>query len=136
MAFADAIAALPHHAAQPQATGFLPPLLRAQGHLMLVLVQVADEEATPNEDELLTELKDAKEHWDAANSGDALSDATAAAITGYSAALASAIEEFPGWESKDRIKNVRDLASRAASLAVVLDRELVGLTTSDAGYNL
>lgn len=136
MTFAEDLAALPIHATQPQAAGFLPPLLRAQGHLMLVLVQVADENATPDEDELLTELKDARDHWAAINAGDALSATATTALQNYADCLNDAIDEFQDWETKDRIKNVRDLASRAASLAVVLDRELVGLTDSDGGYNL
>ena len=136
MTFATDLAALPTHAAQAEARGFLPPIIRAQGHLMAVLLQVADDTATPNDEELLTELKDAKGHWDAINPADALSATTDKTIKTYGAAIGSAITEWPKWDQKARVKNLRDLASRAASLTVVLDRELVGLTNSDAGHNL
>lgn len=138
MTFIEDLGRLPIAANTPEATGFLPPILRASGHLLFVLGQAADEEIelTPeNEAELLSELQHAKGHWDAINANDALSAAAVAHLGNFGTAIDSAIAEFGTWDRPTKLRNTRDLANRIVSYAATLDRELVGITNSSAGTN-
>lgn len=138
MAFVDDIAAIPYNPRGTDAAGFLAPMFRTIGHLLMVLNITADEELRDQTDEgiLLTELRDAAAHWNAINGGQALSTATGTTVGAFGLALDSAIAEFADWDENTRIRNIRDLANRTASLAAILDRELVGLPDSDPGYTL
>jgi hypothetical protein len=138
MTFAEDLARLPVAANTPEASGFLPPIFRASGHLLFVLGQAADEEielTEENEAELISELRHAKGHWDAINANDALSAAAVAHLGNFGAALDSAIAEFTRWDRPTKLRNTRDLANRIVSYAATLDRELVGLPASSAGTN-
>jgi hypothetical protein len=138
MSFADDIARIPYNPRGTDAAGFLAPMFRTVGHLLMALNATADETLREhtNDEEILTELRDARTHWDAVNWNEALSTATATTVTAFGGALGSAAEEFPNWDEQTRIRNIRDLANRSAAIASVLDRELVGLRDSDPGYAL
>lgn len=136
MAFTDDLAALPIQSNTQDAKGFLPPILRAAGHLLFVLGNAADEtiELTEeNETELLDELVHAKGHWDAITRNDAISTEATARLDAFGTAFTSAITEFGGWDRQAKLRNTRDLANRIVSFAAAMDRELVGLTDSSAG---
>lgn len=138
MSFADDIARIPYTPRGTDAAGFLAPIFRAMGHLLMVLNITADEELREQTDDeiLLTELRDAHAHWTAVNAEQALSTATGATVGAFGNAIASAIDEFPTWDETTRVRNIRDLLNRSAGLAAILDRELVGLRDSDPGYVL
>ena len=139
MAFTDDLAALPIQSTTQEATGFLPPILRAAGHLLFILGQAADDEielTTENETELLDELTHAKGHWDAITRNEALSTEATTRLDAFGTAFTSAIAEFPTWDRPTKLRNSRDLANRIVSFAAALDRELVGLTNSSAGTAL
>lgn len=137
MTFATDLALLPFAPAKPEATGFLPPIARALGHLLFVLEHVAAERtpALPD-DELLGELTHARDHWNVLDANGTLSAATLQTSNHVAAALTSAVDEFNGWDHDTRIRNLRDLAHRLVAFTVVLDRELLGLRNSDAGHAL
>lgn len=138
MSFATDIAAIPLTARQTDAKGFLPPIIRATGHLLFVLADAATEEGHRilTDDEALEELTHAKGHWDAITTNEAISTPTKTLITAFGKAVSSAITEFPDWDRNARITNLRDLGNRAAGISAALDRELVGLRDSDAGLSL
>lgn len=139
--FATVLATIPFAPTQADAKGFLPPLVRALGHMTYVLADcaAAETDATKrilDDPRALTELKHAAAHWKASNANDALTATTATAIANLGKALDAAIKEYPDWTNPDRIRNLRDLGNRAAAISAILDRELVGLKDSDAGFSL
>lgn len=136
MSFADSIALLPFTARGTNAAGFLPPIFRAMGHLLLVVAITADPTDETPLTELGQELRDAKDHWDAINHNQALSAGMAQHLVSFGHALNDAEAEFSDWTPEVRTRNIRDLANRAAGLAALLDRELIGLRDSDPGYQL
>ena len=138
MAFIDDLARLPVHTRQANATGFLPPFTRMAGHLLFVLADCATEEGhrVLTDDEALNELQHAKDHWAARRTDTPLSTATTEVLGHLDSALTSAIAEFAGWDRDTKIRNLRDLGNRVASLTAVLDRELIGFRDSDAGIAL
>lgn len=142
MPFTEDLAALPQKNNTPEAKGFLPPIFRAAGHLLFVAASIyAAEKNNETLDEtqtteLLDEIRHAKGHWDVITTNDALSTEATTRIAAFGTAFDSAITEFPGWEPKARLRNVRDLANRISSLAATLDDELVGLADSSAGNTL
>lgn len=136
MTFATNLAELPNAARQPDASGFLPPIFRAAGHLLFVLAATAGDEQAISEEEALTELRHAAGHWDAIDGLESLSETSAAIVQRFGVTLADAIAEWTDWNADQRTRNIRDLSNRVASFAVSLDRELVGLRNSDAGTRL
>lgn len=139
MTFATELAKLPSHATKKDAEGFLPPIARTTGHLLFVLANLALPEGAARvlqDDEILGELEHANEHWGALDHNNALSATADTHVKNFGKALRDAYDEFPNWSAEDRVRNIRDLANRLTSLTVVLDRELVGRTGSDAGYTL
>lgn len=136
MTFATDLAALPFRATQPDAKGFVPPLLRASCHLVFATAGSFKPDMVTT-DEVLTELKEAKAFCDGINiDTEALSTAAKDHITGIRALLTSAVGEYAGWDERARTDNLREILNRAVYTGVLLDRELVGLTDSDAGHKL
>lgn len=136
MAFADTIRTLPVHARTADAKGFLPPYFRAMGHMLHLLADSASTTPVITVDEAATEIADSIVHLEALNHGDVLSSAIIDNINTIKQALSEANAEWDGWDATTRTRNMRDLLSRMVGLAVPLDRELLGLTESDAGLNL
>jgi hypothetical protein len=141
MTFAEELTKIPYNPRIPEATGFLPPIARATGHVMLALAVVASEvegaERLMSDDDLLVEVNAANGHWAVITTdNETLSTTAKTHIFTYGKALDAVAKEWTTWDHDTRIRNLRDLANRLAALTVLLDRELVGLTTSDAGFNL
>ena len=137
MAFADSIKNLPFEAKQPNAKGILPPIIRAIGHIVFVAACVSDEKVAITNDEAKAELTHAKEHWDAIAAGNPnLSDASRTALVFFGITLGDALNEFDEWDDKGRVKNLKDLAQRAAALSAAFDREFIGILDSDPGLSL
>ena len=137
MTFAEALAAVPLTTRGPDPVGFLPPILRAQGHMALVLAVVADEEDTSMTDEqLFEELEHARLHWGAINATENVSTTARQSITNIGDLFNGLHDEWAAWERDDRVKNLRDVANRVVGFGAALDRELVGLADSDAGTQL
>ena len=136
MAFTDTIRALPFTPRTANASGFIPPMLRAMGHILYVLGCLADEAVPKTDEEVLNELRHAQEHWNARATTEAVSTPTRDRAASIGTALTEAIEEYPGWETDARINNLRDLAHRLIQYGADLDRELVGIRDSDPGTSL
>jgi len=139
MTFATDLAKVPFTATQQNAVGFLPPLMRAAGHLLFVLADcaVAEGDTRPlTDDEVAGELKHAKEHWDAIVLDEALSAGTRETLGFIGKCITSANKEFGTWDRDAKIRNLRDLGNRIAGVTATLDRELVGLRGSDPGLTL
>lgn len=136
MAFTDSISAIPFAPTTNAGTGFLPPLLRALGHILYLTGCIADERVTVTDAEANTELQHAQEHWNARTGHEALSASAAALSSHISDAIGFAITEYPGWDDTHRVSNLRNLSHRILAYSAYLDRELIGLTGSDPGSAL
>ena len=136
MAFADSIRSIPYAPRTQQASGFVPPMLRAMGHVLYLTGCLADENVTVTEEEALEELRHAGAHWDARAETEATSDTVNQRARTIGVAIGEAIAEYPEWDNDRRIQNLRDLSNRIMAYSAELDRELVGLTTSDPGSSL
>lgn len=136
MAFTATIAALPGHAKTADAKGFLPPFIRGMGHLLYLLADTAATEPKLTIAEVEEELKDAEAHWTNFNGKDVLSTPARDQLGLLNTAITEALVEWEGWDAATRTRNMRDLVNRAVGFSVTLDRELLGLTDSDAGHNL
>jgi hypothetical protein len=136
MAFADTLRTLPFTPQTPNGRGFIPPMLRASVHTLFLAACLADENVTVSTEEALDELRHAQTHWTARTDTTAVSTATRERATTIQTALTEAIAEFEGWDENTRINNIRDLGHRIAQFTADLDREVVGLTDSDAGTSL
>lgn len=137
MTFDEALTAVPFTTRGTDATGFLPPIVRAQGHLSLVLAVTADEEDESMTDEqLLDELNQAGAHWAEIRVPEAVSTATGETINTLRNLIFATREAWIDWDRETRVKNIRDVANRIVGFTAALDRELVGLTDSDAGSQL
>lgn len=137
MPFSDTIRTIPFSPRTPLGGGFLPPILRAQGHVLYLLGCLADEQTTVGDADAIAELTQAKEHFDArVDASAAVSTATLGLASTISTALGEARDEYTGWAPDIRLQNLRDLANRVVAFSAALDRELVGLTGSDPGSTL
>lgn len=136
MAFADTIKTIPGHAKTGEAKGFLPPYMRMMGHMLHLLADAASETPVITVDEAQTEIGHASSHWEALTGDEILSTAARDHVKSIGKALEEAIAEWPEWDGPTRTRNMRDLVNRAVGLAVPLDRELLGIPDSDAGFNL
>ena len=136
MAFADTIRSIPFTPRSTTATGFVPPMLRAMGHILYLTGCLADENVTVADEEALNELREAETHWLARAATDATSTAINELASRIGSAIAEARDEYEGWDDTARVQNLRDLANRIVAFSCHLDRELVGLTGSDPGSSL
>ena len=135
--FSETIEQIPFAPSSPTGSGFLPPILRAQGHILYLLGCLADEEVTVEDDKAVEELTAAETHFHArADASETVSTATRGLATLLNTAIAQAVTEYPSWEPEVRVTNLRALAHRVVAFSAVLDRELVGLTGSDPGSTL
>lgn len=136
MAFADTIRAMPYVARTPQSSGFLPPLIRGMNHIINLLTCLADDQITVTDEEAIAELTAAREHFNGRTATPAVSTAAVERANALTTALNEAIAEYPGWNADQRIGNLRDFVHRVLQYCADLDRELVGLRTSDPGTTL
>jgi hypothetical protein len=136
MAFADTIRAIPYTPRTQTASGFLPPMLRAMGHILYLTGCLADENMTVSDEEAINELQSATQHWLNRTATTATSTAINERASVIGVAIDEAISEYTSWPEDQRTQNLRDLANRIVAFSCHLDRELVGLTTSDPGSSL
>src|SRR3954471_13556448 len=99
MAFSDTINSIPFTPRTQNGSGFLPPIVRAQGHVLYLLGVLADEDVTVDEADALSELTAAEQHFHArADASETVSTATRGLATLLNTALAEAVAEFPDWD--------------------------------------
>lgn len=136
MAFTETLARLPHTATTPNGRGFLPPLIRAMGHILYLRGCIADPDVTVTTDNALTELNAALEHWRSRVNTPGLSTTTTTYATDIEQLLVDAIYEYHGWTEEARGENIRAIADRLAQFCTAMDREYAGIRDSDAGTTL
>jgi hypothetical protein len=134
--FSDTIAELPYRATSREGTGFFPPMVRAMGHLLVLLEYVGDPDHNVTNEEAETELAAASTHWAARADTQNVSTRADERAHIIFTALTEIREEFPNWDEGQRVNNLRDLVHRILQYVADLDRELVGLTGSDPGSTL
>lgn len=136
MAFTDTIRSIPFTPNSVHARGFVPPIIRAMGHILFLTGSLADENVTVAATEAEAELQAAEDHWNARATTPAISEAIATRASTIGTAIHEARSEFASWTEANRLQNIRDLAHRIVGFCADLDRELVGLTDSDPGSSL
>lgn len=135
--FEQRIALLPMQAREQNASGLLPPIVRAMGHVSYLAACLFDADQLVPDDAAITELEAARDHWNVIDTTAVLSPPAREALTNYGLAISDAINEYISWGTREaRLGHIRNLANRAAGLTVQLDRELAGLRGSDAGISL
>lgn len=136
MPFSDQIRLIPWAPNTKQGRGFLPPIFRAASHVTYLLARHADEDTTVKEAEYISELQEARAHWEARNNVKSISIATLAIANNIGMALENCIVEIPEWDAETKTKNLRDLVHRMAAFTAHLDREFTGTRDSDPGTYL
>jgi hypothetical protein len=135
MTFTAALEAIPFTATTPNGTGWLPPIIRASGHILHLAASLADEAIPVTDEEALNELQAALGHLNSRTGTDNISTATREAAANLDNLVAQTIAEFSGWTPEDRVKNLEQVGHRFTALASTLDWELIGLR-SDPGTSL
>lgn len=134
--FSDTLRELPFNGRSEQGSGFLPPMIRAMGHLMVLLEYVGDPAHEVTDEEIENELNAAEQHWAARALTENISTTASDRAALINTAIHDARGEFSGWDENTRIANLRDLTHRVVQFTADLDRELVGLAGSDPGTSL
>lgn len=113
--------------------GFLPPLMRAYGHILYLAGRQAESPTRkPTDDEITNEFTEGLRHLDAINTQN-LSTDSVNKLTQATEAWNTAQREFAAWSATDREANFIKLANFLVHIMVKLDRELLGLRDSDIG---
>lgn len=134
--FSDTMAQIAVPTGGGVASGFLPPIIRAQGHILYLLGCLADPDVTVSTEDAIAELTAAKDHLDERTATTAISTAASVLLGAWTMAIGEATAEYTAWTDEARIQNLRAIANKVVGIACVLDRELVGLTGSNPGHAL
>lgn len=134
--FRTTVHAIPFSPTTENGAGFLPPIIRALGHILYILGCLAAEDVTVAEADAVTEITHAKGHWDARVVPASVSTAAATRGIAISELFTLAQDGFTRWPEDHRVDNLRELANRIVDYTAFLDRELTGVTGSDAGRML
>lgn len=127
--------------------GFLPPFLRGLGHLLYALgiadeelpktkSATADKKATDAVKKVKDEITAAMGHLDKIEITDAFSSVARDQLVVFSSTLGALNKEFEGWDRDAQVNNLTSLVNKAFGITAMLDRELIGLRTSDPGSSL
>lgn len=136
MPFVETINRIPFAPRTAQGAGFLPPIVRAQGHILYLLGCLAEDSIEVGVPHALGELAHAREHWHERERTQNISDRASEEADTLELAIAECAQEYEEWTDETRLTNIRSLANRVVQYAANLDRELVGLTSSDPGSTL
>ena len=148
--FTEFLSNIPYRPREQTAKGVLAPLVRSMGHILYLVAVLAHEQNTPegtayfeilSDEEKRNELIHAAAHLDAAalaRDATVLSSRAKTNLLSYAVAVNYARDGYTEWSPEERLLLYRNLANRAAGLAAMLDRELIGLSAdrSDAGTSL
>lgn len=116
--------------------GFLPPFVRGIGHLLYLMGRISDSRAR-NQTFIETELQATRNHWASIHRPHtAMSESSVRAFDGLADLLDLLIANIASFEDEDKIEAIRGLVNRALFFTATLDRELIGLRDSDAGYDI
>lgn len=135
--FEEAISEISFAPSTENGAGLLPPLTRTAGHLLYLLGRLSDTPTRrPTDNQIREEIDSTKIHLTNLTIPDYLSTSTKDILDKWMRASEALFEQIATWEMETRIQNLRALCNRTIQLMVVLDRETLGLTESDAGQSL
>lgn len=137
MPFSDSIATLPFTPTTDHGRGFLPPFMRAGGHLLYLLGRMTDTPTRrPTDNQIKEELDSLNRHFENFVVPDYMSEASKTHVSNFTLALADLNSEIEGWDLDTKIANILQLSNRLMQFMAFLDREALGLRDSDAGQEL
>ena len=113
--------------------GFLPPLMRAYGHILYLAGRQAESPTRkPTDEEALAEFSHGLLHFAEVNTQN-LSTESVNKLNAAHTAWITAQQEVVGWSAAERETNFIKLANLLVHVMTKLDRELLGLRDSDIG---
>lgn len=137
MTFEDIAATLPFTPSTEQGRGFLPPMTRAIGHLLYLLGRISDTPTRrPTDNQITEEISAIQLHFTEFTVPDFMTENTTSYVNNFKALLDSTAENLVSWDEDTRKSNLTILNNRAIEVMKHLDREILGITDSDAGQNL
>lgn len=137
MAFADTISGIPFTPSTSNGRGFLPPLVRLEGHLLYLLGRLTDTPTRrPTDNQIREEFDSIRPHLESFSLPVYFTQATKDRVNNFLTAFNEMDAEIGDWDYDTKIANLRMLANRGVDLLPVLDREVLGIRDSDAGQAL
>ena len=135
--FSEITAGISFSPATSQGRGFLAPLARTTGHFLYLLGRMSDTVSRrPTENQITQELESLNEHLSDLVIPDYLSTSTKERMEVFKRGIEIIRNDFLSWGEEERINNLRSFCNRIIQIQVHLDREILGLTDSDAGQSL
>lgn len=137
MNFAESIERIPFNASTDNGRGFIGPLIRLSGHLLYILGNLHNTPSRrPTDAQIRTEMDAMLRHFEGFNVPNYLSTAAKTRLDQYIESVNLMNTEIETWDHDTRVANVRALSNRTAEIAVFLDKEILGITDSDAGQDI
>jgi len=135
--FESIIAKFPYAPSSDEGKGFLPVLARSIGHLLYLVGRYDDTAKTkPTQARAKEEVDSAINHWNNLIIDASLSNRAKDEIALIDSALRLTANQIEGWTEKESLDNLQKVTNRVAQLLANLDREILGIRESDAGFNL
>ena len=135
--FEEAIATIPFTPSTEQGRGYLPPFMRAGGHLLYLLGRLSDTPTRrPTDNQVRSELDSLKLHFDNFIVPDYMSNRAKELTQNWRNAFDALDTEILGWEQDTRITNLQMLENRLMAVVSFMDREILGIQNSDPGNQL
>lgn len=140
--FGDVINAIPFEPRSEEGTGFLPPVIRAMGHILHCVALATPRTAV---ERINAEISAAMGHWNNATLPEGLSSITRQQFESLTEAINMANAQIGDWITHNgncadgcdcRIARLRNLSNRVISFSSRLDRELMGIRETDPGAQL
>ena len=137
MSFSETISQLPFTPATDHGRGFLPPFMRAGGHLLYLLGRLTDTPTRrPTDNQIRQELDSMNLHFTSFVVPEYMSEQARTHVSNFQSALTALNTEIEEWDMDTKVSNLLQLSNRLLQLMAFLDREALGLRDSDAGQEL
>lgn len=133
--FDELVARFPYNPVTDNGRGFLAPFARVLGHV-LYLAGRYDDKNGPTPEKARDELTGALSHWNNMTTELGFSEKAQEEVRLIGQILEHAAAQIDSWSKDDGLKNTQKIANRLAQFAANLDREVLGIPNSDAGYIL
>jgi len=128
---------MPYSPITDHGRGFLPVFVRSIGHILYLVGRYDDTaKSKPTSTKAKEELHGAITHWQQLNLNIGFSAKATEQINMIREILDVASAHIDNWTAKESLENLQIIANRMVQLAANLDREVLGLRDSDAGFNL
>jgi len=133
--FEDILAKFSYTPASEEGAGFLPVIGRSSGHL-LYLVGRYEDKTKPTTSKAKEEIEGALGHWSNLVVEDYFSTKAKTEIGIIDTLLRRAQTDIESWTNEEVSLRVQSITNRMIQLLANLDREVLGIRGSDAGFNL